>query len=210
MVACGIFPGTRRHGRHMIKNSYWMGGALVVLALAGIGFFMRLNSGGNGVQPEPPPPAPPAREAPMAKADDTSGSDLLAAKETESKSPPAESSALKMTQAMKDELFAEGNGSPIHFALPAGGHAAGRVEMIRQENGRTVMVQGSLTAPRPGRFFFQRQSTPSSMVGTVVFDEGDVAYSVEPGADGTPELRKKHADEVFSRNYTPAPSPAAR
>ncbi len=146
----------------------------------------------------------------MAKAADASGSDLLAAKETEPKSPPAEGSALKMTQAMQDELFAEGNGSPIRFALPAGGHAAGRVEMIRQENGRTVMVQGSLTAPRPGRFFFQRQSTPSSMVGTVVFDEGDVAYSVEPGADGTPELRKKHADEVFSRNYTPAPSPVVR
>ena len=194
----------------MMKNSYWMGGVLAVLAIAGIGFFMRMNSGEDGAQPEPPSPVPPVREASIAKADDTSGSDPSATEESGVKPPPAESSALKMTQAMQDELFAEGNGSPIRFALPAGGHAAGRVEMIRQENGRTVMVQGSLTAPRSGRFFFQLQSTSGSMVGTVVFDKGDVAYSVELGADGTPELRKKQADEVFSRNYTPADPPAAR
>ena len=162
------------------------------------------------------PPPPPVREAPIAKTIDKPDVPVSVCKEcgpsavveAGSKTSPAESPALKMTQAIKNELFAVGNGSPIRFALSGGGQAEGRVEMIRQEKGQTVMVQGSLTAPRPGRFFFQLQSMPGgagSMVGAVTFDEGDVAYSVEPGMDGIPELQKKHADDVFCRNYTIPP-----
>ena len=77
------------------------------------------------------------------------------------------------------KLVAAGEGGgEITFPLPGGGVAKGKVELTRERNGVPVLVQGTLTAPRPGFFFFQIPPTigvAGEMVGVVRFNDGEVA-----------------------------------
>lgn len=211
-----------------MKSKLWIGGILAVLAIVVIGFFARLDSASDETQPQAARLEQAAEAAsvvpvdagdPMplkeyssdvAKFHADSGCTGCAQHAAHTDATEIERPALKMTEAIQQELVSLGKNSPISFALPGAVTASGIVELTRQENGQTVMVQGSLSAPQKGRFFFQMQSMPGgagSMVGVVVFDKGDVAYSVEPGADGWPELKEKHADNVFCRNFAEVPPP---
>ena len=94
-------------------------------------------------------------------------------------------------------------GADITFALPGGEIAKGKVEWSQQRDGVPVLVQGPLTAPRKGFFFFNvppEAGVAGELVGFVRFDEGEVAYRVEPAANGKPQLVQRDIDEVMCRN----------
>lgn len=46
------------------------------------------------------------------------------------------------------------------------------------------------------------------MVGAVVFKESESAYSVVPGANGKPEIRANHIDNVICRHFIKPPADA--
>ncbi len=115
--------------------------------------------------------------------------------------------SVKITAALRRSLFSKTQGQAITITLPGAAAASGIVKMTRQENGKTVAVQGILTKPQAGTFFFQLQNMPGvagDMVGAVIFDDGETAYSVVPGANGQPELRETQADKVICQLYAPA------
>lgn len=113
--------------------------------------------------------------------------------------------AIAFTKEIREKLLNHSKGQLIQFMLPGGGLASGIVDGTTDENGRRLSIQGTLSAPQEGRFLFTEQTLPGGagdMFGAVYFNEGDVAYSVEPGADGTPELKEKHVDQVICQGYT--------
>ena len=79
------------------------------------------------------------------------------------------------TPELRVRVLNHAKGQRVEFALPGGGVAVGLVEMTHDENGRRVAIQGTLSAPQKGRFFFQEQTTlegAESMFGAVHFDDG--------------------------------------
>ena len=102
-------------------------------------------------------------------------------------------------------------GSGASFTLPDGRVAAGTVELVRRDAKGVLLVQGRLTRPASGFFFFQRQTEPGvagAMVGNVRFDKSDVAFRVDPtGAGGAPMLVEHRRDQVVCVNLIPPPDP---
>lgn len=110
---------------------------------------------------------------------------------------------LRVDVGMVAKLAAAAEAGEISFPLPGGGIAKGKVEWSQSRGGVPVLVQGPLTAPRPGFFFFSippEIGVAGELVGFVRFNEGEVAYRVEPGKDGKPELVQRDIDEIMCRN----------
>ncbi|MBN8458866.1 MAG: cadherin domain-containing protein [Verrucomicrobia bacterium] len=97
----------------------------------------------------------------------------------------------------------------VAFTLPDGGEAVGNIELMGRDPEGIVYVQGRLTDPAPGFFFFQRQNVEGlagPLVGHVRFDGKPNAWKVEP----TPDLKSsllvsRHIDEVVCVNYAEVP-----
>jgi hypothetical protein len=106
----------------------------------------------------------------------------------------------------------DADGHHAHFALPDGRTAAGTVELIRHDDLGVLLVQGRLTEPEQGMFFFQRQTVAGvagALVGNVRFDEGKTAFRVDPtGPGGTPQLVPHFIEQVICANLR-SPIPRA-
>ncbi len=101
----------------------------------------------------------------------------------------------------------------VAFTLPDGRQAEGSIELQRRDGDGLLLVQGRLSAPGPGFYFFTRETLPGvagALGGSVRFDGSEVAYRIDPtGKDGTPMLVAHQLDQVICRNFpAPAPDPA--
>ena len=105
------------------------------------------------------------------------------------------------------EKIADGAGKRASFTLPDGRAASGTIELLQRDAEGVLLVQGRLTAPEPGFYFFQRQTVPGvagSLVGNVRFDNSDGALRVVPtGAGGAPMLVAHRLDQVVCFNLEP-------
>ena len=147
-------------------------------------------------QPLPPAPARPgARRVPTA-------ADAVA----RNGRPPA---ALPLPPDFLEKLI-DAAGLSVNFPLPDGRAATGKVELVKRDAQGVLLVQGRLTLPEAGFYFFQRQTVPGvagAMVGSVRFDKSRVAFRVDPaGVDGAPMLVEVTIDQVVCYNL---PQPAA-
>lgn len=97
-------------------------------------------------------------------------------------------------------------GTAIEFELPDGQLARGVIEDITPGLEEAHHVAGSLHAPGPGRFFFQRQRVSGlagKYSGVVEFPGTSTAYRVEPGNPGESRLVKRRLDEVLCTSLAP-------
>ena len=92
-------------------------------------------------------------------------------------------------------------GTPIQFELAGGHFAAGMIQHTERIHGELTGMSGVLTAPEPGRFFFQKQSLAGKQgdfAGGVEFPASKTAWRIEPsGPDGNSELVERRLDEVI-------------
>ena len=115
--------------------------------------------------------------------------------------------AIELDQSVMDALLSHEMGDEITFDLPGGKKAQGSVDLTKQEDGEVIHVQGRLTSPQPGFYFFRKQSmdgVAGPLVGVIHFDEGEIAYRVDPTDSGS-ELAMHPVDNVLCRNYAPEP-----
>jgi hypothetical protein len=79
--------------------------------------------------------------------------------------------------------------------------------LLRRDADGVLLVQGRLSSPEPGFFFFQRQTVPGvagSLVGNVRFDNRESAFRVDPtGPGGAPLLVAHGLDQVVCLNLEP-------
>src|ERR1035441_9572811 len=101
-------------------------------------------------------------------------------------------------------------GGPIRFELAEGVFADGTIRHLERTNDEVIYVSGELTAPEPGRFFFQKQTLPGKQgdfAGVVKLPASKTAWRIEPsGPGGKSELVKHRLDEVMC--LMPAVDPA--
>jgi autotransporter-associated beta strand protein len=150
----------------------------------------------------PEAPAMPALPGKVADRPDQGNVAALAAAQNDGGGAPVPPLAVDASLVAKLVAAGEG-GQEISFPLPGGGIAKGKVEWSKLRDGMPILVQGPLTAPRPGFFFFNippAVGVAGELVGFVRFDEGEVAYRVEPGKDGKPELVQRDIDDIMCRN----------
>jgi alpha-tubulin suppressor-like RCC1 family protein len=112
-----------------------------------------------------------------------------------------------------DDLTKGASGDVVHFEFLAGETAVGRVDHLERRAARPSFVSGTLNQPKPGRFFFVRQTSrgvAGDFVGVVEFDGSDRAYRLEPtGLDGTPELVERPLASVRCTAAALSPSATA-
>ena len=218
-----------------MKNKLWIVGSLAALAMLIVGIVVLPDSGcdkerSRVVQQDQPAADVPAfiakvaTESVPAKKPQSSrdasakphgvGCSCSAHRHAEAgEQPETEKAApVVMTPEMRAEILGHSKGQPITFTLPGGQVASGVVELTTVQNGRQIGVSGRLQSPKKGKFFFEKQTMPGlagEFVGIVHFEEGEVAYMVEPRADGAAELREKHVDEVICRKFSNLPTAEA-
>ena len=117
-----------------------------------------------------------------------------------------------LTPAFLDALFSSTPGSELTIPLPDGRTASGTVSAneFAGELPDAGYIQGRLTEPQPGFFFFQKQSMPGvagEVVGAIRFDAGDLAYRVDRSPSG-PVLALHVVDDVFCASLAAPPAPA--
>jgi hypothetical protein len=104
------------------------------------------------------------------------------------------------------------SGGKVAFILPDGNEASGGIEMMDRDAHGILFVQGRLTLPEPGFFFFQRQTTPGiagPFVGHVRFDGKDDAWKIEPNGNlGDARFNARKLDEILCVNYSQVPEAA--
>lgn len=100
----------------------------------------------------------------------------------------------------------------VRFTLPDGDVITGLIDLKRHDADGLLFVQGRVTEPRAGSFFFQRQTVAGvagPLVGHVRFDGRKEAWRVEPtGANGAPVFALRTEDEVVCISL-PQPEAAA-
>ncbi|RYD67578.1 MAG: hypothetical protein EOP83_02545 [Verrucomicrobiaceae bacterium] len=111
----------------------------------------------------------------------------------------------------------DANERSFRLTLPDGSEAIGEISLLQRDSkmrGGVSLVQGTLTAPRKGRYFFQRSSfegVAGELVGHVLFDGSPIGWKVEPlGAGGTPLLVEVHEDRILCVNYAAPPAEAVQ
>ena len=96
-------------------------------------------------------------------------------------------------------------GGAVAFTLPDGRMAAGGIGMSQRDAHGLRFVQGRLSQPAPGFYFFQRQTVPGvagPLVGHVRFDGKQEAWKIEPtGELGVPRLLARTLDDILCVNY---------
>ncbi|MCW1921048.1 cadherin domain-containing protein [Luteolibacter arcticus] len=104
------------------------------------------------------------------------------------------------------------DGERFRLDLPDSDEAVGDIALIRRDTNGVYLIQGTLSAPRAGRYFFQRASfegVAGELVGHILFDGSPVGWKVEPlGAGGAPLLVETHEDRIVCVNYAAAPAAA--
>ena len=109
------------------------------------------------------------------------------------------------------EKIVRADGKTASFALPDGRNATGAIELLKRDDQGVLVVQGKLTQPQPGMFFFQRQTVPGvagALVGNVRFARGTKAFRVDPiGPNGAPMLVERDITQVICQLLEP-PDPA--
>jgi autotransporter-associated beta strand protein len=100
-------------------------------------------------------------------------------------------------------------GDAIAFELVAGEVARGTVRHTEFRASQLIYVAGELTAPEPGRFFFQQQSGPGragDFAGVVEFPGSRRGFRLEPsGLNGASELVEMALEQVVCL-AVPAPN----
>jgi len=103
----------------------------------------------------------------------------------------------------------------FRLILPDGNEAAGKISVLQRDSkigGGVSLVEGSLTGPRRGRFFFQRspfEGVAGELIGHILFDDSPFGWKVEPlGAGGSPLLVETHEDRILCVNYAAPPAAA--
>ncbi len=123
---------------------------------------------------------------------------------------PGAPAPLPVAEDFLDEMVVD-DGSAVRFPLPGGGTVTGNIELIERDGSMVVMVQGRLDSPAPGFFYFRREPLPGvagALSGHVRFDEGTLAYRVEPaGEDGAPLLLPRTIDQVMCVGLPAEPAP---
>ena len=142
-----------------------------------------------------PTPAPPAV--------------AMAAGATPGNPPPPATPAADLPPDFLERIV---TGKSVAFTLPDGRQAAGAVEMSQRDARGILFIQGRLTQPDPGFYFFQRQTVPGvagALVGHVRFDDKTAAWRVDPsGKLGAPRLVAHPLDEIVCVNYAKPPAAA--
>jgi hypothetical protein len=99
-------------------------------------------------------------------------------------------------------------GAAISFDLPDGSAARGDVQMIERDAAGIVAVQGRLTHPAAGSYFFQRQTADGKagpMVGNVRFDDRRDSWNIEPAADlRSADAPDQHCDSAPPNRHSAA------
>ena len=100
-------------------------------------------------------------------------------------------------------------GGSLRFELVDGEWVSGRIHRLEHRAGVVVRVDGQLTSPGRGRFFFQEQSISGkagSYVGLVEMPSRGKAYRIEPSATlGQSDLVERALDEVVCLRFPPPP-----
>ncbi|WP_367873265.1 cadherin domain-containing protein [Luteolibacter sp. Populi] len=122
---------------------------------------------------------------------------------------PGDESGMALNDSFLGEAVKDG---AFHIDLPDGSVADGEATRVSSDERGVLMIEGRLLAPKPGRFFFLRQTregVAGSLVGHLLFDGEEGAWKVEPSGPGrTPRLVKTDRDEVICVNYR-RPEPMA-
>jgi autotransporter-associated beta strand protein len=97
------------------------------------------------------------------------------------------------------------SGDAVAFTLPDGSVAAGGIGMSQRDAHGLRFVQGRLSQPAPGFYFFQRQTVAGvagPLVGHVRFDGKQEAWKIEPtGVLGVPRMLARTLDDILCVNY---------
>lgn len=119
---------------------------------------------------------------------------------------PAESS-MAMGERFLEEAVKDGS---FRLNLPDGREARGEAHTVQHDKQGVLMIDGRISAPKPGRFFFLRQTVEGSagkFFGHLLFDGEEYAWKAEPSGPGrSPRLVRMHRDKVVCANY---PMPVA-
>lgn len=101
------------------------------------------------------------------------------------------------------------SGKSVSFTLPDGRQAGGGVQMMERDRQGVLFVQGRLTTPQPGFYFFQRQTVAGMagpLVGNVRFDGEEDAWKIEPDATfRAARMVARKIDEIICASYAPKP-----
>lgn len=112
--------------------------------------------------------------------------------------------------AFLDRFHSAPPGRAITFELVSPEVALGTLHQVHHAENQVVRVAGVLSAPEPGRFFFQRQTAPGkagAFVGVVEFPGSETAYRLEPAISGQgTELVLRALGEVLCLRMPAAPS----
>ena len=96
-------------------------------------------------------------------------------------------------------------GGSLRFELVDGEWVSGRIHRLEHRAGVVVRVDGQLTSPGRGRFFFQEQSISGkagSYVGLVEMPSRGKAYRIEPSATlGQSDLVERALDEAVCLRF---------
>ncbi len=100
------------------------------------------------------------------------------------------------------EKMVDKTGKVASFKLPGGITALGTVELVKRDtDGNLSLVQGHLTDPSPGFYFFIKEATSGvagAFSGNARFDNETIAYRAEPsGPAGAPMLVPRRLDQVM-------------
>ncbi|WP_265593915.1 cadherin domain-containing protein [Haloferula sp. BvORR071] len=109
---------------------------------------------------------------------------------------------MPLGQDFLDTAVADGG---FHLKLPDGEELRGDTRMLNSDERGVLMLDGCLTTPRPGRFFFSRQTADGvagRLVGHILFDGEEMGWKVEPSGPGrSPRLERTHRDSIICVNY---------
>jgi hypothetical protein len=99
--------------------------------------------------------------------------------------------------------------SGVTIPLPGGGQLSGTPRKSRRDENGLLMLEGDITHPQAGRFYFHRQTIigkAGALFGFIHFDRDETAYQVRPsGRNGAPMLVKTTVDKVMCRAFAAPP-----
>jgi hypothetical protein len=99
--------------------------------------------------------------------------------------------------------------SGVVIPLPGGDRLSGTVRKLRRDDNGLLMLEGDITRPEAGRFYFHRQTIvgkAGALFGFIHFDQSEIAYQVRPtGENGSPVLVRTTVDEVMCRAFASPP-----
>jgi hypothetical protein len=97
----------------------------------------------------------------------------------------------------------------VVIPLPGGERVSGTVRKIRRDENGVLMLEGDITRPEAGRFYFQRQTIvgkAGALFGFIHFDQSETAWQVWPsGENGAPQLVRTTVDKLMCRAFAAPP-----